>query len=293
MIANRDLIPDPPQAPGVTSEKLIPSPLRAASPLRAEGISASTGFSAPGSNAKPRRPRPLPAATAAAPGGRRAAAAAAPPRRSRRPRPLAAFSPARRRRSPRGISRPGRDGPGGVLGRRSTRGGESRGERSGQRRIPALQPGERRRGGSSSSPAKRRTGEEQNLLLQRQEAAASASPAGRDIPPPARPCPAQPSPAEGRGHRRGTEGEGERRGARPPPPSRASPAPPALPEPAGAPGSRSPISSSLCRGRLCWLQTHQRQGSAARPACCTCPAERREEPEPLRASKGQSMKASY
>ncbi|KAM9654810.1 histamine H1 receptor isoform 3-T5 [Morphnus guianensis] len=236
MIANRHLIPDPPQTPGVTSEKLIPSPLRAASPLQAEGISASTGFQCAGIQRQAEASPPAPGHH----GSRLRGTAEPPAAASRRLLP-----------GPGGPLATGhssaRDGTGGPAPSGGARPEEAKAAASG---AAAAGPGPSARGAAAGRvklfPRQRRTGEEQNLLLQRQGAAASASPAGRDITPPARPCPAQPSPAKGRGYRQGNEREGERRGARPPP-SRASPAPPALPEPAGAPGSRSPISSSLCR----------------------------------------------
>lgn len=81
--ANRDLISDPPRAPAVTSDKLLPSPLWAAPPPRTDVVSVSPGFQYTGVHTgERRRPRPLPATRERRWG---AAAAAAPPRRSSRP----------------------------------------------------------------------------------------------------------------------------------------------------------------------------------------------------------------
>lgn len=119
--ANRDLISDPPRAPAVTSDKLLPSPLWEAPPPRTDVVSVSPGFQYTRvRTGERRRPQPLPATRERRWG---AAAAAAPPRRSSRPGGTACGSC--------------RLGPGRSHPRRKK---HQRAER--QRRIPA--PGGRR-----------------------------------------------------------------------------------------------------------------------------------------------------
>lgn len=160
MTANQDLISDPPQTPGVTSDKLIPSPLRAASPLQAEVISVSTGFHYTGVQRRAEAPPAAPGQRASRVRG--AAAAAAPPRRNSgaagdfsagdgagRQRPRVALEPGRGEK-PRRAEQQGRVP---ALRRRAAAGRAQlfpRQRKTGERRVkPAVQlPAPHRRGGA-------------------------------------------------------------------------------------------------------------------------------------------------